>query len=72
MTPRQGLLAALLAPAMMGSMSAGLWVGWEIAVRRGGVDSGDGPLNRHRSDRFFPRGTLLRSSFSRSKRRVRG
>jgi hypothetical protein len=31
MTLRQGLLAALLALAMMGSMSAGLW--WEIAVR---------------------------------------
>jgi hypothetical protein len=27
------LLAALLALAMMGSMSAGLWVWWEIAVR---------------------------------------
>jgi len=33
MTLRQGLLAALLAFAMMCSMSAGLWVWWEIAGR---------------------------------------
>jgi len=33
MTPRQGLLAALLALAIMCSMSAGLWVWWEIAMR---------------------------------------
>jgi hypothetical protein len=33
MTLRQSLLAALLALAMMGSMSAGLWVWWEITVR---------------------------------------
>jgi hypothetical protein len=33
MTLRQGLLAALLALAMMGSMSAGLWVYWYLAVR---------------------------------------
>jgi len=30
---RQGLLAALLALAMMGSMSAGLWVWWDLVVR---------------------------------------
>jgi hypothetical protein len=30
---RQGLLAALLALALMGLMSAGLWVWWEIAER---------------------------------------
>ena len=33
MTLRQGLLAALLALAMMGSMSAGRWVVWDLAVR---------------------------------------
>jgi len=33
MTLRQGLLAALLALAMMCSMSAGLWVYWYLAVR---------------------------------------
>jgi hypothetical protein len=33
MTPRQGLLAALLALAMMGSMAAGLWLYWYLAVR---------------------------------------
>jgi len=33
MTLRQGLLAAVLALAMMGSMSAGLWVWWDFAVR---------------------------------------
>jgi len=33
MTWGQRLLAALLTLAMMGSMSAGLWVRWEIAVR---------------------------------------
>ena len=33
MTPRQGLLAALLAFAMMWSMSAGLWVYWYLVVR---------------------------------------
>jgi len=29
----QRLLAALLALAMMGSMSAGVWLWWEIALR---------------------------------------
>jgi len=33
MTLRQGLLAALLALAMMGSMSVGLWLWWDFAVR---------------------------------------
>jgi hypothetical protein len=33
MSLRQGLLAALLALAMMGSMAAGLWVWWYVAVR---------------------------------------
>ena len=33
MTLRQGLLAALLALVMMGSMSAGLWLWWYVAVR---------------------------------------
>jgi hypothetical protein len=33
MTLRQRLLAALLALAMMCSLSAGLWLYWEIAVR---------------------------------------
>jgi len=33
MTWGQRLLAALLALAMMGSMSAGLWVYWYLAVR---------------------------------------
>jgi len=33
MTLRQGLLAALLALAMMSSMSAGLWVWWFAAGR---------------------------------------
>ena len=33
MTPRQGLLAALLALAMMCSMSAGLGVWWYFMVR---------------------------------------
>jgi len=33
MTLRQGLLAALLALAMMCSMSAGLWLDWQRAVQ---------------------------------------
>jgi len=33
MTWGQRLLAALLALAMMGSMSAGLWIWWGLAVR---------------------------------------
>jgi len=33
MTLRQGLLAALLALAMMFAMSAGLWVYWYLVVR---------------------------------------
>jgi len=32
-TLRQGVLAALLALAMMVAMSAGLWVYWYLAVR---------------------------------------
>jgi len=33
MTLRQGLLAALIALAMIGAMSAGLWVWWYVATR---------------------------------------
>jgi len=33
MTLRQGLLAALLALAMLCAMSAGMWVYWFLAVR---------------------------------------
>jgi len=33
MTLEEGLLAALLALAMMCSMSAGLWLHWYLAVR---------------------------------------
>ena len=33
MTLRQGLLAALLALAMMCAMSAGLWLWWVVALR---------------------------------------
>jgi len=33
MTLRQGLLAMLIAPATMFSMSAMLWLWWDLAVR---------------------------------------